>query len=139
MMLIISHLNTFSLIVAKSNQSDTDTTNDTQKNKTRQMTPNKKESGLKKQRKPKTKTQNPADRSSEIFQTMRQNVTEGLKHCKSGQELEILQNALRPDFNVLWLKCMEVKRDIVAALSRAYPGVRLEVFGSTVMGIAFKG
>lgn len=103
------------------------------------MTPNKQENGFKKQRKPKSKTQNPADRSGEIFQIMRRNVTEGLTHCESGQELEILQNSLRPDFNVLWLKCMEVKRDIVAALCRVYPGVRLEVFGSTVMGIAFKG
>lgn len=103
------------------------------------MIPNKQENGFKKQRKPKSKTQNPADRSTEIFQTMRQNVTEGLTHCKSGQELEILQNSLRPDFNLLWLKCMEVKRDLVAALCRVYPGVRLEVFGSTVMGIAFKG
>lgn len=126
-------------IAAKPNQSDTDATDDTQKNKTKQMTPNKQENGFKKQRKPKSKTQNPADRSSEIFQIMRQNVTEGLTHCESGQELEILQNALRPDFNLLWLKCMEVKRDLVAALCRVYPGVRLEVFGSTVMGIAFKG
>lgn len=34
---------------------------------------------------------------------------------------------------------MEVKKDLLLAFQRSYPSVRLEVFGSTVMGIAFKG
>lgn len=46
---------------------------------------------------------------------------------------------LKPDTNELWLKCMEVKKDLLMAFHRTYPSVRLEVFGSTVMGIAFKG
>lgn len=45
---------------------------------------------------------------------------------------------LKPDNNELWLRCMEVKRDLLMAFHRTYPSVRLEVFGSTVMGIAFK-
>lgn len=83
--------------------------------------------------------QNAEDHSTEIFRAMRQQVTEGLMECESGQELEVLQTTLRPDFNVLWLKCLEVKKDLIAALQPSYRDVRLEVFGSTVMGIAFKG
>lgn len=51
----------------------------------------------------------------------------------------MLQTALMPDYRSLWLKCVEVKNDLLSALQHFYPFVRLEVFGSTVMGIAFKG
>lgn len=58
-----------------------------------------------------------------------------IKYCF----FKVLQTALMPDYRSLWLKCVEVKNDLLSALQRSYPFVRLEVFGSTVMGIAFKG
>lgn len=90
---------------------------------------------------PKIKMQKPNqdDPSVEAFKQMQQDVRLGLQSCEPGKELEVLHHTLRPDHQTLWLKCMDVKRDIWTALKRYYPSVRLEVFGSTVMGIAFKG
>lgn len=79
------------------------------------------------------------DPSAEAFKNMQDDVRLGLISCEPGKELEILHQTLRPIHNALWFKCMEVKKDIWTALQRFYPGVRLQVFGSTVMGIAFKG
>lgn len=70
---------------------------------------------------------------------MQEQVRSRLLCCESGQELEVLHHTLRPDNHTLWLKCMEVKKDLLMAFQRSYPLVRLEVFGSTVMGVAFKG
>lgn len=79
------------------------------------------------------------DPSTRIFRIMQDQVHNQLMRCGPGQELEVLHHALKPDNNTLWLKCMEVKKDLLLAFQRSYPDVRLEVFGSTVMGIAFKG
>lgn len=79
------------------------------------------------------------DQSTIIFKAMGRDFLEALENCASGKELEILHGILRPDPHLLWYKCMEVKKDLVSALSQYYPSVRLEVFGSTVMGTAFKG
>lgn len=73
------------------------------------------------------------------FKMMQNEVNNGLRSCEPGKELEVLHRALRPDHHFLWYKCIEVKKDLVNALYRLYPMVRLEVFGSTVMGMAFKG
>lgn len=70
---------------------------------------------------------------------MQEQVRTRLMNCEPGQELEVLHHALKPDNNMLWLKCMEVKTDLLMAFQSYYPMVRLEVFGSTVMGIAFNG
>lgn len=73
------------------------------------------------------------------FRMMQNEVNNGLRSCEPGKELEVLHRCLRPDHHLLWYKCIEVKKDLVNALYRLYPMVRLEVFGSTVMGMAFKG
>lgn len=97
---------------------------------------------MKKSRKTKNKlqiAQQQQDPNAEMFELMQQEVRSRLQCCQPGRELEILHTSLKPDYQTLWLKCMEVKRDLLLALQRFYPLVRLEVFGSTVMGIAFKG
>lgn len=78
------------------------------------------------------------DQSTIIFRAMERDIVEALDNCTTGRELEVLHGILRPDPHLLWYKCMEVKKDLVNALSQYYPSVRLEVFGSTVMGTAFK-
>lgn len=94
----------------------------------------------KKTRKTKTNAQiNQDDPSAQIFQIMQEQVRNHLINCESGRELDILHKTLKPDYQTLWLKCMEVKKDLLLAFQRNYPFVRLEVFGSTVMGIAFRG
>lgn len=70
---------------------------------------------------------------------MQNEVNNGLRSCEPGRELEVLHRCLRPDHHFLWYKCIEVKKDLVNSLCRLYPLIRLEVFGSTVMGMAFKG
>lgn len=97
---------------------------------------------MKKSRKMKNKlqiAQQQQDPNTKMFEFMQQEVRSRLQCCQPGRELEILHTSLKPDYQTLWLKCMEVKRDLLLALQRFYPFVRLEVFGSTVMGIAFKG
>lgn len=79
------------------------------------------------------------DLSEQMFELMQEQVRSRLQFCEPGQELDILNSSLKPDTQLLWLKYMEVKSDLLLALQRFYPFVRLEVFGSTVMGIAFKG
>lgn len=98
-------------------------------------------SDAKKSRKPrdKSKISPQEDQSIRFFKIMQEQIRSRLSCCEPGQELEVLRHTLQPDYNTLWLKCMEVKKDLLIALQRSYPFVRLEVFGSTVMGIAFKG
>lgn len=79
------------------------------------------------------------DPGTRLFNKMKQDVRNGIQSCESGKELEVLHRALRPEHHALWYKCIEVKKDLLTALAPYYPQVRLEVFGSTVMGIAFKG
>lgn len=123
----------------------------------------------KKNRKPKKAPHATAqeEQSVIIFQNMQEQVRNLLTCCDPGMELQvmcfmtkamliqykplmlskrqkivfhqILHHVLKPDTNALWLKCNEVKKDLILAFQRSYPSVRLEVFGSTVMGIAFKG
>lgn len=70
---------------------------------------------------------------------MQQRITLGLEKCAPGQELDFLLDALRPNYNQMWASCSAVKRDLLLSLVQAFPQTRLEVFGSTVMGVAFKG
>lgn len=92
-------------------------------------------------RKPKVKMQKKKDEDLIVrqFRMMQNEVNNGLRSCEPGRELDVLHRSLRPDHHNLWYKCIEVKKDLVNALYRFYPMVRLEVFGSTVMGMAFKG
>lgn len=73
------------------------------------------------------------------FRQMQEHFANQLSACEPGQELSVLHNALKPDDQELWNKCMEVKTDILLAFQPHHPNVQLKVFGSTVMGIAFKG
>lgn len=94
-----------------------------------------------KQKKPKKKSEAQKDEEAcaQIFRLMQEKVRIGLMNCVSGKELEVLYDALRPNHQQLWQNCMEIKKDLVLAFQKTYPSIRLEVFGSTVMGIAFKG
>lgn len=93
----------------------------------------------KKSRKPKAKQQRHDDPDKRVFLLMQQQVQNRLENCEPGKELEVLYDCLKPDLQTLWLRCMTVKNDILLALQQKYPLVRLEIFGSSVMGIAFKG
>lgn len=92
-------------------------------------------------RKPKVKMQKKKEEDLIVrqFRMIQNDVNNGLRSCEPGKELDVLHRSLRPDHHYLWYKCIEVKKDLVNALYRFYPMVRLEVFGSTVMGMAFKG
>lgn len=70
---------------------------------------------------------------------MKQNVNNALKECSPGSELDLLFEILRPNYNQMWANNRAVKQDLLYALRCTYPEARIEVFGSTVMGIAFKG
>lgn len=79
------------------------------------------------------------ERRARIFRKMREEVHNQLSCCGPGQELEVLNRCLKPDAQTLWLTCKEVERDLMLSLRSYYPFARVGVFGSTVMGIAFKG
>lgn len=53
--------------------------------------------------------------------------------------IEILERALRPNPQHLHNSCKEVQRDLTTAFNRYYSEVRVEVFGSTIMGMAIRG
>lgn len=82
---------------------------------------------------------NQQDSSTKVFQMMQEQIRNRLMCCEPGRELEVIHTTLIPEHQTLWRKCMEVKKDLLLAFQCYYPFVRLEVFGSTVMGIAFKG
>lgn len=62
-----------------------------------------------------------------------------LRTCGNGTELEALQWVLRPNQNELWYTYNLVKNDLERCIGRTYPDVRVELFGSTVMGMSFRG
>lgn len=70
---------------------------------------------------------------------LKNDVVQCLNSCENGRELEALQWVLRPPQNELWYTYNRVKNDLERFIGRAYPDVRIELFGSTVMGMAFKG
>lgn len=73
------------------------------------------------------------------FNKMKEDFLTLMQKCEDGSELEILRIALLPEPYSLWQKCMEVRMDLMNIFGRYYPFVRVDVFGSTVMGTAFKG
>lgn len=77
--------------------------------------------------------------TEQIFRQMQHNVTAGLENCPPGRELDFIMDVVRPNYQKMWAACTQVKHDLVLALCRPFPNVRMEVFGSTVMGVAFKG
>lgn len=84
-------------------------------------------------------TWNP-EKHSHTMQLMQNDLEMGLRHCLSGDEREVLNQSLRPSGHILWYKVIaEVKSDLLNALATTYPAMRMEVYGSTLMGIAFKG
>lgn len=84
-------------------------------------------------------TWNP-EKHSHTMQLMQNDLEMGLRHCMSGDEREVLNLSLRPSAHILWYKVIaEVKSDLLNALATTYPAMRMEVYGSTLMGIAFKG
>lgn len=70
---------------------------------------------------------------------MKQNVNKALEQCTPGSELDLLYEVLRPNYRQMWANYRAVKQDLLSALRRTYPETRIEIFGSTVMGVAFKG
>lgn len=70
---------------------------------------------------------------------MKEDVNNALEQCSPGCELDLLFEILRPSYKQMWSNNRAVKQDLLSALRRTYPETRIEVFGSTVMGVAFKG
>lgn len=84
-------------------------------------------------------TWNP-EKHSHSMQVMQRDLNNGFRHCRPGCEREVLNQSLRPSGHILWNKIIaEVKSDLFSALAETYPSMQLEVFGSALMGIAFKG
>lgn len=73
------------------------------------------------------------------FNKMKEEFLKLMDNCKLGSELEILRIILLPEPYTLWQKCMAVRMELISVFARHYPIVKVEVFGSTVMGTAFKG
>lgn len=72
-----------------------------------------------------------------MFQLMQENILHSLKSCDFGREIDALSSVLFPDPHGLLYFCEEIKRDLYAALRPVFSSVRLAVFGSAVMGMAF--
>lgn len=79
------------------------------------------------------------DPSVEAFKSMQQSVRSALTNCAPGDEFEALVRVLQ--YNIPGQE--QVRKDVMAAFRRHYSGVftddQLHLFGSSVMGIAFKG
>jgi hypothetical protein len=69
---------------------------------------------------------------------LKESVLSGLKNADRGMALMLLKSILLPDLNVLHYNCMMVKQDLCRILQGIHP-IRIDLFGSTVMGIAFQG
>lgn len=84
----------------------------------------------------KDKTKN--TQTNKTTNRLKESVLSGLKNAERGMELMLLKNILLPDPNVLHYNCMMVKQDLCRILQAMHP-IRIDLFGSTVMGIAFQG
>lgn len=101
-----------------------------------------KEMRNKKRKRPKKKGKIP--NTSEIaaatlVSAMEKEVVDGLIHCQPHRMMDLLNRAIRPDPGYLFHACMQVKEDLLGIFSRSFPLVRVDVFGSTIIGTAFKG
>lgn len=74
-----------------------------------------------------------------LFSIMERDVYDGLSHCQPFRMMEMLHKAIRPEPNDLFHACMEVKSDLMIIFGRTFPRVQIDVFGSTIIGTAFKG
>lgn len=80
------------------------------------------------------------EKHSYSMQLMQRDLNNGFRHCRSGCERDVLNRSVRPSGHILWNKVIaEVKSDLFNALAETYPAMKMEVFGSALMGIAFKG
>lgn len=81
-----------------------------------------------------------SEKHSYTMRLMQKDLEMGLRHCLSGDEADVLNQSLRPSAHILWYEIIaEVKSDLCYALVKSYPSMQSEVYGSTLMGIAFKG
>lgn len=113
----------------------TDTTNPATLEQNQQTNDNKKRKRPKKKAKPAAG----AEATSTIFNAMQRDVSIGLANCQPYQIMDVLNAAIKPNQTILYHTCMEVKHDLFNVFSRSFPAVRVEVFGSSIMGTAFKG
>lgn len=65
-------------------------------------------------------------------------VKEELAKCDPGIEIETLKRIIMPDPWVLSYQCTEVKNDLQRLLQPFHP-IRIDLFGSIIMGIALHG
>lgn len=88
-----------------------------------------------------TKRANPVPEvHSYLFKLMHNELVMELLQCASGEENLVLNRCLRPSAHTLWYEIIvKVKSDLFNALAAKYPAIQFEVYGSTLMGIAFKG
>lgn len=74
-----------------------------------------------------------------LVSVMEKEVMDSLLHCQPHRMMDLLNRAIRPDPGYLFHACMQVKDDLMGIFSRSFPVVRVDVFGSTIIGTAFKG
>lgn len=76
---------------------------------------------------------------SAIAATMDRELFDGLTHCTPFRMMEMMHKAIRPDPSELFHACMQVKRDLMNTFQMSFQNVNIDVFGSTIIGTAFKG
>lgn len=95
---------------------------------------------MEKRRKTETRTIWNLEKHSQKMQLMQKDLETSLRHCLSGDERDVLNQSLRPPAQFLWYEIItEIKSDLNSSLRANYPSMRLEVYGSALIGIAFKG
>lgn len=87
---------------------------------------------------PVTKVQSYTWRVNRIFDQIEENVNKNLKKCTDGTELDTFLRTLLPSPSTLDYQCLEVKQDLFTVLKPLRPS-RIDLFGSSVMGLAFEG
>lgn len=79
-----------------------------------------------------------APSEEDIIQELKKTVKSEIGKCAAGTELEVLHRVLSPDPWTLQFKCMVVRVDLQVIL-HPFRLERIDLFGSTVMGVAFLG
>lgn len=100
---------------------------------------------MKKRKRPKKKAKPPNGNEAAVpaaptlMSIMEREVIDGLTHCQPFRLMEMLHKAIKPEPSELFHACMEVKSDLMLIFGRCFPIVHIDVFGSTIIGTAFKG
>lgn len=75
---------------------------------------------------------------SKFYKEIHHTLAGELKRCVPGTEIETLQRILMPNPWELSYRCVQLKHELSVLLQLMHPQ-DIRLFGSTVMGIAFRG